>query len=813
MEVLMVGDRLALNGCAPTPLAFYLKALGVLRLISSPANHASGKAADPHARGWWENERFCLRTTLGRDALLCFFLYDYAPSPIIAPWNGGSGFYPKDNKDGFDPLAASPVAERFEHVSSAIRSAALAVADLDLAERPEGAAKVELVATLRSELPDAALHWLDAALALSGDGLAYPQLLGTGGNDGRLDFTNNFARRLVSQRKPPGLFDPSSGEPSNEAGTLLASALFGTPAAGLKATAVGQFAPGAAGGPNATTGYSSGSEVNPWDFVLMLEGATAFAGAASRRHQTATSFGASFPFTVRTVGAGWGGVEAADENDARAEFWAPLWSRPARFSEIGSLFGEGRAVLNGRSAKDGLDFARAAASLGVSRGLRAFERFGFLMRAGKAYLATPLGRRYAAPSLGAGLVADFDAGGWLDRVRRVGRNEEAPGAARQAIKRFEDALFGLVAATAASDEVEKAIAALGQVAGWLAVSPSGRQAIGAPPPVLSSTWIREADDGSPEFRVAAALAGIGLPGPESPGHIAIGQADDEAGGDASSASETLGTERLRSSSTMARSGVAPPMAAHLAPLDEEGFFYRGRLSTRRAWSDGDAPPTVVWGAGPLVPNMIAVLERRLVEAAIRGLEDKPLAGATAARLADVGAFLSGAFDDARCAALLGGLVWARPAWLPRKVPDGGGPLASLPFAYAVLKPVFCPDVALRRAGVLAGTASIPVPPGLIARLRAGGDSLDGRVTDGAVRVALARARASGLPSPFDPARSGARGARFGSGRMGAGVPADRLAAALLIPVSEKALGSLVARAYPGSMPYDSDPTEDTDDVT
>ena len=55
-------EALTLDGCAPTPLASYLKALGILRLISSDANHVSGRAADPKARGWWENERFHLRT-------------------------------------------------------------------------------------------------------------------------------------------------------------------------------------------------------------------------------------------------------------------------------------------------------------------------------------------------------------------------------------------------------------------------------------------------------------------------------------------------------------------------------------------------------------------------------------------------------------------------------------------------------------------------------------------------------------------------------------------------------------------------------
>ena len=819
----MTGEPLALHGCAPTPLASYLKALGVLRLVSSPANHVSGSAADPHARGWWENEYFHLRTTLSLDALLHFFLHDYAPSPIIAPWNGGSGFYSTDNRDGFDPLAADGVAERFEPISSAIRRAACTVRGLALTERPERTAKVELVATLRAELADAALLWLDAVLALSGGSLAYPELLGTGGNDGRLDFTNNFARRLVSRAKPVGLFDASSGEPSNDAARLLEDSLLAAPVLGLCSAAVGQFAPGAAGGPNATNGYSAESEVNPWDFVLMLEGATSFAGAATRRHQSAhggntsattTRSGASFPFTVRAVGAGWGGVEAADENDARAEFWAPIWTRPARAVEVDSLLGEGRAVLNERTAKDGLDFARAAANLGVSRGFREFERFGFLMRAGRAYLATPIGRRSTAASPGAQLVADLDVGGWLDRVRRVGRNDEEPGAARRAIKRLEDALFGLLAATDASREAERAIIALGHIVGWLAHSPSGRKRI-TPPPVLSSTWIQRADDGTAEFRVAAALAAVGLPAPVRPAQESDAQntqpgrpggngTDDES----ATVAETPSAEESAGAPGHGRSNAAPPMAAHLAPLEERNFFFHRNLGTRRAWSDGDSPPTVVWGAGPLVPNLIAVLERRLVEASIRGLEDKPLSGATAARLADVAAFLSTDFDDARCAALLAGLVWARPARLRSASPQPGS--APVPFAYAALKPMLTPDAALRAAGALPATARMPVPPGLVARLRTGGESGDGRATDAAVRLAVGRARASGLPTPFDAARSASRESMFGSGRMGAGVRADRLAAALLIPIGDRELATLIERAYPAATTDDHYvTTEDT----
>lgn len=820
----MTVEPLALQGCAPTPLASYLKAIGVLRLISSPANHVSAEPADPNARGWWENECFHLRTTLSRDALLDFFLHDYAPSPIIAPWNGGSGFYSKDNKAGFDPLAADSIADRFKPISAAIKHATRAVDIQGLSKRPAGTAKVELVEMLRAELDDSALVWLDAVLALAGGHLAYPELLGTGGNDGRLEFTNNFTRRLVSRRKPVGLFDASSGEPSREAAALLEGSLLDAAVAGLCSAKVGQFAPGSAGGPNATNGYTADSNVNSWDFVLMLEGAAGFAGAATRRHQSilgssgsggTTRSGASFPFTVRAVGAGWGGVEAEDENDARAEFWAPLWTRPVRALEIDALLGEGRAVLNERVAKDGLDFARAAASLGVSRGFGEFERFGFLMRAGRTYLATPIGRRTVSSSAGTRLVADLDSGGWLDRVRRVGRNEDEPGAARRAIKRLEDALFGLLSPTAANREAERAIIAIGEVVDWLAFSPNGRKAMDAPPPLLSSAWIRQADDGSPEFRVAAALAAIGLPGfaqPAEPSDARDPEAlePDAHGAEraASPAPETVLAVEMTHAQEQGPSNLALPMASHLAPLDERTFFYRGRLGTRRRWAEGDASPTMVWGAGPLVPNLIAVLDRRLVEASIRGLTDKPLAGATAASLADVAAFLSADFDDARCAALLAGLVWARPARL-LSTPQQSRP-TPLPFAFAALKPLFTPDAALRAAGALSATARMPVPPGLLARLRAGGSSSDGRATDAAVRQALARARASGLPSPFGAGRDSSREAKAGSGRMGAGVASDRLAAALLIPIGAGGLAVLIERAYPGAPTDDAHmTTEDT----
>jgi CRISPR-associated protein Csx17 len=81
---------IAIIGCSPVPLAAYLKALGVFRLVA--------EQKDEDVRGLWRDEAFVLGTTLGEEDLVRFFLEDYHPSPIISPWNGGSGFYYRERK-------------------------------------------------------------------------------------------------------------------------------------------------------------------------------------------------------------------------------------------------------------------------------------------------------------------------------------------------------------------------------------------------------------------------------------------------------------------------------------------------------------------------------------------------------------------------------------------------------------------------------------------------------------------------------------------------------------------------------------------
>lgn len=660
-----------LTGCLPTPLAYYLKALGVLRLVAE-------QAGDPRAAGCWRDDVFVLRTSLSKEDLLSFFLDRYKPAPVVAPWNADSGFYPSGNQSGINQLAKSSC-PRFAEYRSAIEAARSLIAAYSLQESPKESQKALFLRALRNQASEGLLRWIDAAVILSDNGLSWPPLLGTGGNDGRLDFTNNFMQRLAE------VFDLASGKPSETAARLLRVALFAEPAPALQKRAIGQFAPGNAGGPNACSGFEGDARINPWDFILMLEGSLLFAASAVRRLESLSAAVPSAPFTVRSRFSTGGAVSGSDDGDKRGEIWMPIWSDYWAIEEVTALFAEGRAALGTRPARDGLDFARAVARLGVERGIGSFQRFGFLMRAGKAFLATPLARIAVRRNPDADLIDELEQRDWLSQVQRHARDENAPGAFRAAAVRLDASLFAL---TQRPDRttLQQVLQRLGCIEALCATSPKTRAAIG-PVPRLSAQWARRADDESAEFRIAAALAAMSL----------RGQVDGR-------------TVRLT-------------LRPHLAPVTFDGA----------AWAEDS--PLVCWGPGPIEANLAAVLHQRCLQAQRLAAEGQLLASATGAALIDVQRFLNGETDDRRISELLAGLVCVDLAGGEAARDDS----APLP-AYGLLKVLFTPESALHSVGWLPPDRRMQLPSEVAARLIA--DDVDG-----ALAIAWQRLRALGLRMP------------------------------------------------------------------
>jgi len=698
-----------LEGCAPVPLAGYLKALGVFRLIA--------EQADEDAQGWWENERFILLTTLNEEGLVRFFAEEYQPTPVIAPWNGGSGFWPKDKKGGIEAITQSK-SDRFSAYRDAIAHCAKLIHDWKLIEAPKNEQKTTLLKELRASLSDEACRWMDGALALTSDGPKYPPILGTGGNDGRLDFSNNFMQRLSEVVL-------ANGKECERVSELCHASIFASPEVQLGKAAIGQFSPGTAGGANATVGFEAGSRVNPWDFILIVEGALVLASAAVRRHATDRSSAMAFPFTTRATGAGSGAAGLDDESDARAEFWAPVWGQRASYGEIAALLAEGRAVVGNRAAEDGLDFARAASQLGINRGIASFQRFGFLMRAGKAYYATPIGRIPVSGKPKSDLIRSLDGGRWLTRLRRVLRSKESPASLHQLARQMDEALFRL-AADGGPEAVQRVLRMLGRFTLEAARRPKLRETV-SPPPSLNSDWLFQARDGSEEFAIATSVAGL----------------------DAHSVDQQY---RL-------------PFRRHLAPLDAENKWAKGT----------EAESLVVWSGRNLAHDLAAVLERRLIEAqrhefvrreeGEKAIQELPLRSTRPAPLKAIAAFLADETDDERIAELAAGLAWVRMK------PYEQTSESPLPMAYALLKPLF------HASGVgPEGQRKIINPLPLLNMIRAGN-------VPQAVKRAQALVRGAGLEAPF------------ANQKIATPVDKDRLAAALLVPISDSACTRLIERVY------------------
>jgi CRISPR-associated protein Csx17 len=631
---------------------------------------------------------------------------------------------------------------RFETYRQVVRGARKILENQKLEEAPDDSAKANLILELRSVLQDEALNWIDAAAVVTIDemarqlDIAFPPLLGSGGNDGNLDFSTTLVQTLFS------LIDPQTGQPSAGAVAPLRYALFAELARTGDGVAISQYAPGAINAPNSGVGFTGHSTGNAWDIVLGLEGTLVLSAAIVRRIGARGRGEASFPFMVTrrgAFGAGAGSVDTFDEQTARGEFWAPIWERPTNFDELLALFREGRATVERRPAGDALDFARAVGQLGVDRGVRYFERYGFEQRFGNMYLGVPLARYSVPRNANPDLIADLARGGWLDRARSALRGKDAAASLVSLSRRLDEALFRF-AADCAPETAQEVLIAVGEVGCEIGRRPKLRENV-TPLPRLSHAWIAAADpkDGSHEFALAAAIASI-------------------------DATAREGTFRL-------------PFRCHLVPIDVRA---NANARDRDAWGDTtNSQVLAVWTGRDLLRDITAVLERRLFEAERREFvsgdeepasKELPLRGWCTAPLASVTAFLAGGTDDDRIGALAAGLAWVRISGTALAAPERED---TLPFAYAALKPLFEP----------AGVGSNPDmrkhvdPLPLVRLLRAG------RIKE-AISLAQRLARGAGFPTPFtllDPSSS---------------VDPMRLAASLLFPISPMAQDRLLARAYP-----------------
>ena len=789
-------------GCTPTPLANYLKALGIIRIVA--------EQFDPECRGWWENEQFQLLSILSRDELEQAFLEKYEPTPLVSPWNKGCGFF-KNNDPGLKPLETS-TAPRFRKFRDGVFSARVLLQDISTADATIRAIKastkrdssfqndsqrqllsnslipLEAISKIKAEMntidPDGDsmkkykheldvisrvlksnqkpvssrdaeelkeapgykrllaiaerrfkslkeklilncrrswrgphAQWLASAVVLDDQGnTIWPSLLGTGGNDGNLDFTNNWMQRLGQ------VFQVSAetGNPIDSAPRLLSWSFWRTPTCDLSTGAIGQFQPGASGGFNSSTGIDGPSVVDPWDFILMMEGAILFSSRATRRFSPSDLSCASAPFAIRAHTAGY--ASAGAEKAQRGEQWMPIWRRPSSYADISSLFAEARVQLGRQPASHPLDAARAICRLGIARGISHFNRFGYLERNGQSTFAVSLGRIRVDTNRFEHLIDDLAS--WLERLQRQARDSFSPARLRIAERCVMNAVFEVLTNSdpvrSKSTQWQSVLDACLEIE---RLQKDGIAIESGPIPSLRPEWLSAINDNSVELRLAVAMA--------------------------SAASE------------YDRQGYpVDSIRHHWIPL-VPGRFPKFNKSEKKLAKD----PRVVITGRDFLGDCAAVVERRIIDAEKSGKRSLPLVHHRncGASLADIQQFIIGAVDDLKLFSLARALMALK--WNQVRKEHIRSLETPIPLLTGVL-----PDDSwlmlrlVHLSSSLNGDRTVPVESSVIRLLRSGRSTR-------AIEIARRRLQSVGIKSPVS----------FGYVNQ---TTAQRWAAALVFPLSQ-----------------------------
>ncbi len=578
-----------LGGCFPESLMMNLKALGIFRILA--------EQSDPEITANWERGIFVLHTKLNSDELENFFLNQYKPTPLVSPWNGGSGFFDV-NDSVVDKIEQSgnerlrEYSEVFKDVREILKEHVSEYTTLvnkkDKKSMQELKNKIKdnknfLLTQFRNKITEKLLPWFDAMFVTASDKPSLSTILGSAGNDGNFEISENFMKCVCECI----LSDKNSKDKKCVNGWIKGS-LFGDPVKLLDNSSA-YFFPDGYKGPNCTSiGFEEKTSLmNPWDYILMIEGTLLFAGSVSRR---SLSKKAAFPFTVNESMAGYG---SSSSEKSRGEVWIPLWDNPATYDEIKYIFNEGRSQIGKKHANTGADFARALASLGIERGIYGFQRFGMLERKGQAFLANNLGSINTMENHQVNLLTDIDE--WLDKIRK---EKNLPMTIESLLRSIDGAIINFCTQSK-KQYLQEILIILGKIEWAISNSSSIRNNI-EPLQKLSFDWLNACYDKTPEFRLAVSLASI-----------------------------------------LDKDGQYP------IRCNLERIEYKSRKAKWRPSS-----PHAVWNKNNTIQNMIAILERRCIDAQIHKSKTIPLESKIPAPVNDILLFLNDQLDYEKIGNLL-----------------------------------------------------------------------------------------------------------------------------------------------------------------
>ena len=179
-----------LKGCSPEPLAFYLKALGIMRLIVEQGRSRSTRLV--------AGRQLCLLSRLSRDELEKFS-WRHMPHSSLQPLGAGQAImkaHPKDCSKCIGCYRSINNGTACDlprgHIDRSSRNSAWWRRKADSEQ-----AKAAMMSNIRMQLRGTGIDWLNTVVADLGDTFRGPAILGTGGNEGSGSYTAAFLAAIV----------------------------------------------------------------------------------------------------------------------------------------------------------------------------------------------------------------------------------------------------------------------------------------------------------------------------------------------------------------------------------------------------------------------------------------------------------------------------------------------------------------------------------------------------------------------------------------------------------------------------------------
>jgi CRISPR-associated protein Csx17 len=385
-----------LTGCQHDVLGHALKAIGILRAISTCA---APEDRDPDVEGWWnpDGASFMIRSASYPDtvSLVKFFAEKYRPTPIISAWNKSSGL-----SNG----TLSGVREHYE-CDAFLDCLDLAVASADNLLQDSRL----YLASYRDRVPTGVSESLDAITLTHLTNRNDNPLFVNRGQQGRTDIFRLFWGHFKDYRKMKRL-----------TAVFARMCLFAE-----RGTQPGlRKGKGAPFFPEVVKSYNQGVSwvvenmpFCPLDYVLAVEGALAMRGAVSKTLNARARSFATYPFAFE-------GTETMTDDQGTIKglgmsLWFPIWTRPTNWTELKSFILDSQARLPRKECRFSSDFARAVRSQGVDAGFAAFQEFRFKMKGARVPWAVS-GRFVSCSGTSPAnllneLLAPVDAVGFLDQ--------------------------------------------------------------------------------------------------------------------------------------------------------------------------------------------------------------------------------------------------------------------------------------------------------------------------------------------------------------------------------------------------------------